>query len=312
MPTDFQHLSDQLPGWVQACRAYAAEGRVATYIPELAHAPQQALGIMLHHKSGRTVSAGDSDMPFTLQSISKVFTLLLALMDRGEQAVFEKVGMEPTGDVFNSMLKLELVQPGKPFNPLINAGAIVISSLIRGDTPERKSERILSFIRELAGDDSPSFNESVYRSEAATANRNRSLAYFLKDNKVLDEDVEPTLEVYFRQCAIEVTCAHIARMGLVLANDGVDPSSGRELLPKRFVRIAKSFMVTCGMYNASGEFAIQVGIPAKSGVAGGILAVVPGELGIGIIGPALNDKGNSTAGVHLLKRLSEQYDWSMF
>ncbi|MDF2720179.1 MAG: glutaminase [Paenibacillus sp.] len=188
MPTDFRHLSEQLPDWVQACRAYAADGRVATYIPELAHAPQQALGIALHHKSGLTASAGDCGMPFTLQSISKVFTLLLALIiskvftlllaliDRGEQAVFEKVGMEPTGDVFNSMLKLELVQPGKPFNPLINAGAIVISSLIRGDTPEQKSGRILSFIRELAGDDRPSFNESVYRSEAATANRNRSLA----------------------------------------------------------------------------------------------------------------------------------------
>ncbi|MDF2662828.1 MAG: glutaminase [Paenibacillus sp.] len=308
----FQDLTDHLPDWVEAYRAYAAEGRVATYIPELAHAPQQALGITLHHKSGAVISAGDAGMPFTLQSISKVFTLLLALMDRGEKAVFEKVGMEPTGDVFNSMLKLELVQPGKPFNPLINAGAIVISSLIRGDSPEHKAERIVRFIRELAGDEGPSINEHVYRSEAETANRNRSLAYFLKDNKVLDEEVEPTLDVYFRQCAIEVTCAQVARMGLVLANDGADPFTGRELVPKRYVRIAKSFMVTCGMYNASGEFAIQVGIPAKSGVAGGILALVPGELGIGIIGPALNDKGNSTAGVHLLRLLSERYDWSMF
>ncbi|RKN77165.1 glutaminase A [Paenibacillus ginsengarvi] len=312
MPTDFNQLTNQLPGLVELCRTYATEGRVASYIPELAHANPQTLGITLHHKSGSFTSAGESDTPFTLQSISKVFTLLLALMDRGEQAVFEKVGMEPTGDVFNSMLKLELVQPGKPFNPLINAGAIVISSLIGGDTPELKSQRILRFIRDLAGDDSPSFNESVYRSEAATANRNRSLAYFLKDNKVLDQDVEPTLEVYFKQCAIEVTCAHVARMGLILANDGSDPLSGREIVPKRYVRIAKSFMVTCGMYNASGEFAIQVGIPAKSGVAGGILALVPGELGIGIIGPALNDKGNSTAGVQLLKQLSEHYDWSMF
>lgn len=312
MPTDFQHLSEHLPDWVQTCRAYAADGRVAAYIPELAHAPRQALGITLHHRSGHSVAAGDCDIRFTLQSISKVFALLLALMDRGEQAVFEKVGMEPTGDVFNSMLKLELVQPGKPFNPLINAGAIVVSSLVRGDTPERRAQRILGFLRELAGDDSIAFNESVYRSEAATANRNRSLAYFLKDNRVLDEDVEPTLEVYFKQCAIEVTCAQVARMGLVLAQDGVDPATGRELFPKRYARIAKSFMVTCGMYNASGEFAIQVGIPAKSGVSGGIMAVVPGELGIGIIGPALNDKGNSTAGVQLLRKLSEQYDWSIF
>ncbi|MEF3306344.1 glutaminase A [Paenibacillus sp. GYB003] len=312
MPTDFNELTQRLPHLVETCRAYATQGRVATYIPELAHAPQLALGITLRHKSGLTATAGDCGIPFTLQSISKVITLLLALMDRGEQAVFEKVGMEPTGDVFNSMLKLELVQPGKPFNPLINAGAIVVSSLIDGDTAEHKAERVLRFVRDLAGDDSPSFNESVFRSEEATAYRNRSLAYFLKDNKVLDQDVEPTLHVYFKQCAIEVTCAHVARIGLILANDGVDPSTGRQLVPKRYVRIAKSFMVTCGMYNASGEFAIQVGIPAKSGVAGGILALVPGELGIGIIGPALNDKGNSTAGVHLLRLLSEQFDWSMF
>lgn len=312
MLTDLPSLSAALPGLVQASQSCCAHGRVASYIPELAHASPQALGISVHHLSGHMLSAGDCGLPFTLQSISKVFTLLLALIDRGEQTVFEKVGMEPTGDVFNSMLKLELVQPGKPFNPLINAGAIVISSLIRGDSPEHKAERIVSFIRELADDSTPAVNEDVYRSEAATANRNRSLAYFLKDNRVLDEEVEPTLDVYFRQCAIEVNCAHVARMGLLLANDGRDPVTGREIVPRRYVRIAKSFMVTCGMYNASGEFAIQVGIPAKSGVAGGILALVPGQLGIGIIGPALNDKGNSIAGVELLRRLSERYDWSMF
>jgi len=313
MPTDFQELAERLPEWVEASRAYALKGRVASYIPGLAHAPQQALGITLCHLSGASVTAGDCGMRFTLQSISKVFTLLLALMDRGEQAVFEKVGMEPTGDDFNSMLKLELVEPGKPFNPLINAGAIVISSLIEGRTPEEKADRIVRFVRELAGGDtSIGINADVYRSEASTANRNRSLAYFLKDNNVLDEEVEPTLDVYFRQCSIETTCSQVARMALVLANGGIDPATGRELVPRRYVRIAKSFMVTCGMYNASGEFAIQVGIPAKSGVSGGILALVPGELGIGLIGPALNEKGNSIAGVHLLQQLSERYDWSIF
>ncbi|MDF2726003.1 MAG: glutaminase [Paenibacillus sp.] len=312
MATPMEHLNARLPAWIEFSRSFATQGKVATYIPELAHAPQQALAMVLHHRSGQVVSAGDTHMRFTLQSISKVFTLLLALIDRGEQAVFEKVGMEPTGDVFNSMLKLELVQPGKPFNPLINAGAIVVSSLIQGDSPQQKTERILRFIGALAGGEGLTVNEGVYRSETSTANRNRSLAYFLKDNKVLDEEVEPTLEVYFKHCAIELTCAQVARMGLVLAMDGVDPDSGRELFPKRYARIAKSFMVTCGMYNASGEFAIQVGIPAKSGVSGGILAVVPGEAGIGIFGPALNDKGNSTAGVHLLQLLSEQYDWSMY
>ncbi|WP_010268964.1 glutaminase A [Paenibacillus senegalensis] len=312
MATDYSDLKKNLPEWVKMSRMFASKGRVADYIPHLAYAPADALGITLLPLNGDKLTAGDCDTSFTLQSISKVFTLILALMDNGEARVFEKVGMEPTGDDFNSMLKLELVEPGKPFNPLINAGAIVISSLIHGQSIAEKSARILAFIRELAGDTSLTWNEEVRRSEAQTANRNRSMAYFLKDNRILDDEVENTLEVYFRHCAIEVHCSHVARMALILANDGVDPQIGRSIIPRRYVQIAKSFMVTCGMYNASGEFAIQVGIPAKSGVSGGILALVPGKLGIGVVGPSLNDKGNSIAGVHLLRLLSERYDWSIF
>ncbi|MDF2814578.1 MAG: glsA [Paenibacillus sp.] len=312
MLTDCPNLPDHLPDWVEQSRRMAALGSVASYIPELANAPANALGITIQTLNGRLFEAGEAAMPYTMQSISKVFTLLLALMDRGESVVFDKVGMEPTGDDFNSMLKLELVEPGKPFNPLINAGAIVISSLIRGNSPTEKADRILSFIRELAGDASIGVNEAVCRSESLTANRNRSLAYFLKDNQVLDDDVEPTLEVYFRHCSIEVNCRHIARMASVLANNGRDPVSGQELMPRRYVQIAKSFMITCGMYNESGEFSMRVGVPAKSGVSGGILALVPGQAGIGIVGPALNSKGNSLAGVHLLKLLSDRYDLSIF
>jgi glutaminase len=226
--------------------------------------------------------------------------------------VFSKVGMEPTGDDFNSMLKLELVEPGIPFNPLINAGAIVISSLIKGNSPIEKSARILSFFRELANNDTLTYNLDVYRSEFDTAHRNRSLAYFLKDNGVLKDNVEEVLDVYFHHCAVEVTCADLARMALVLSCGGIDPISGKSLIPHRFVQIAKTFMVTCGMYNASGEFAIGVGLPAKSGVSGGILTMVPGRYGIGVVGPALNKKGNSVAGVHLLETLSQKFDWSLF
>lgn len=312
VPTNIRELTARLSDWVEASRRLAKQGKVAGYIPELANAPKEALGIALQPLNGEGLAAGDFNTPFTLQSISKVFTLMLALMDRGEDAIFRKVGKEPTGDDFNSMLKLELVEPGKPFNPLINAGAIVISSLVRGTTPSQKSERILAFIRELAGDDRICWNEAVYLSEAKTAHRNRSLAYFLKDNRILEDDVESTLEVYFRHCAIEVCCEHVARMAAVLANNGVYPSDGRRIIPRRYVQIAKSFMVTCGMYNASGEFAIQAGIPAKSGVSGGIMAVVPGQFGIGVIGPSLNEKGNSVAGVHLLATLSEHFDWSIF
>ncbi|GJM75157.1 hypothetical protein HMSSN036_73730 [Paenibacillus macerans] len=220
--------------------------------------------------------------------------------------------MEPTGDNFNSIMKLELVQPAIPFNPLINAGAIVVSSMIKGDGALNKSARILEFFRELAGNPALDYNLEVYRSEAATGHLNRSMAYFLLDKGTLGCDVEQVLEVYFRHCSIEVTCADLARMALVLAEDGTDPITGKELIPRRFVQIAKTFMVTCGMYNGSGEFAIGAGLPAKSGVSGGILSLVPGRWGIGVVGPALNPKGNSIAGVHLLERLSHEFNWSIF
>ena len=201
---------------------------------------------------------------------------MLALIDNGEVGVFAKVGMEPTGDDFNSMLKLELVEPGKSFNLLINAGAIAISSLIHGDSPDQKTERILRFFQELAGGAPLSINDSVFRSESATAHRNR-LAYFLKDNKVLGDeiDVEDVLRVYFKHCAIEINVEQLSRMALVLAFDGTDPITGRGLIPRRYVQIAKTFMVMCGMYNASGEFAIRAGIPAKSGVSVGIYGHCP-------------------------------------
>ncbi|WP_308635411.1 glutaminase A [Paenibacillus silvisoli] len=307
-------LREALPQWVSASRMHANDGQVASYIPELAKAPGDALGVTIMDARGEMASAGETNFPFTLQSISKVYTLLLALMDNGEDGVFAKVGMEPTGDDFNSMLKLELVEPGKPFNPLINAGAIAVSSLIHGDTPAEKTERILAFFNEAAGGASLAVNQDVFRSESATAHRNRSLAYFLKDNEVLGEeiDVEDVLRVYFQHCSVEVSCDQLSRMALLLAFDGFDPLGGRQIVPKRYVQIAKTFMIMCGMYNASGEFAIKVGIPAKSGVSGGILAIVPGQYGIGVIGPALGAKGNSTAGVHLLETMSAALNWRIF
>jgi glutaminase len=313
IPTDeLNRLKVILPEKLELSRTLNVHGKVAAYIPELSKSPKDGLGIFILDASGESVSEGEHHLIFTMQSISKVFTLILALIDHGEEAVFSKVGMEPSGDDFNSMLKLELVEPGIPFNPLINAGAIVISSLIKGSSPIEKSARILRFIRELAHNDTLSYNFDVYRSEFDTAHRNRSLAYFLKDNGVLKDDVEEVLDVYFHHCAVEVTCADLARMALVLACNGIDPISGKSLIPHRFVQIAKTFMVTCGMYNASGAFAIGVGLPAKSGVSGGILTMVPGRYGISVIGPALNNKGNSVAGVHLLETLSQQFEWSLF
>lgn len=312
-------LHDRLPNiehnlqmWVEQCKQQCHGGKVASYIPELAKGNKQALGIVMMDAYGEQYSAGDIQTVFTLQSISKVFSLLLALMDNGEEIVFHKVGMEPTGDSFNSMLKLELVQPGIPFNPLINAGAIAVSSLIQGNSQEHKLERVLQFFQKCAKNDSLQFNEQVYQSELHSADLNRSMAYFLKDNGVLEHSVDDVLDIYFRHCSIDVTVKDLARMGLLLAYNGTDPITGEQLIPKRYVQIAKSFMVTCGMYNASGQFAIQVGLPAKSGVSGGILTLIPGAIGIGVVGPALNSKGNSIAGVELLEKLSNAYDLSMF
>lgn len=310
--TTWQRLNGHLAEWVAESKVHTAEGQVASYIPELANAPADVLGICIMDAGGKTVQAGDTDYHFTLQSISKVFTLILALMDNGEKHVFSKVGMEPTGDDFNSMLKLELVEPGIPFNPLINAGAIAISSLIAGSTPAEQIERILGFFREIADKPALNINQDIFKSESDTAHRNRSLAYFLKDNGVLDREVDDVLRVYFSHCSIQVNCTDLARMALVLAHNGVDPIRNRRLIPRRFVQIAKTFMFTCGMYNASGEFAMNVGLPAKSGVSGSILTIVPGQYGIGLVSPALNRKGNSTAGVHLLGKLSQEFDWSLF
>lgn len=309
---EMKSIRQQLPRWLETSLPCATRGNVASYIPELSKAPHNALGITLLSATGESASAGDCGLRFTMQSISKVFTLILALMDNGEDEVFSKVGMEPTGDNFNSMLKLELVRPGIPFNPMINAGAITVSSLIRGSSPEEKSERILHFFKDLAGNDRLDYDMGVYRSESDTGNLNRSISFFLKENGVLNGDVEEVLDVYFRHCSIVVDCADLARMALVLASNGTNPLTGKQLIPRRYVQIAKTFMTTCGMYNASGEFAIQVGLPAKSGVSGGILTLVPERYGIGVVGPALNDKGNSYAGVHLLQTISRGLDWSMF
>lgn len=310
--SEIDRIHALLPHWVESSRELCSSGKVASYIPELSKSPLNALGIHIVDSQGHVMSAGDSEISFTMQSISKVFTLILALMDNGEDVVFDKVGMEPTGDNFNSMLKLELVQPGIPFNPLINAGAIAISSLIAGDNPTIKANRVLDFLRLLSNNSSLNYDLDVYRSEADTANLNRSMAYFLKDNGVLHGSVEDVLEVYFRHCSVSVSCADLAQMALILAHNGINPITGNELIPRRYVQIAKTFMVTCGMYNASGEFAIQVGLPAKSGVSGGILTLVPGRYGIGLVGPSLNRKGNSIAGVALLESLAREFNWSLF
>jgi len=254
----------------------------------------------------------DYSSGFTVQSISKVVALMLAIMDRGEEYVFTKVGMEATGDAFNSIIKLETAKPSKPLNPMINAGAIAIDSLIQGKDPEEKFQRLLSFFRRLCANDTLWYNEKVYSSESETGYRNRALAHFMKDVGVLEGDVEQVLDLYFKQCSIQVDSRDIAMLGAVLALDGISPLTGEAVVSKKTARLVKTFMVTCGMYDGSGEFAIRVGIPAKSGVGGGIMAVVPGNMGIGVFSPALDNRGNSIGGVKALEFLSEKLELSIF
>lgn len=293
-------------------KKYTKEGLVAQYIPQLAKANKDDLGVCIIDKTNKVYVAGNYDKKFTIQSISKTITLAMALMDNSYEDVFSKVGMEPSGDPFNSIKKLETSNTKMASNPMINAGAIVTTSLIKGKDQQEKEDRILSFFRKLAKNDSIDINYEVYESEKKTGDRNRAMAYLLKSDGYIEGDVEEVLDLYFKQCSIEINCVDLARIGLNLANYGVDIESGERIISKEISRIIKTFMVTCGMYDASGEFAIKVGIPAKSGVGGGIMASVPNVMGVGIYGPALDKKGNSIAGIKILEDLSEGLHLNIF
>jgi glutaminase len=306
------YTKNDLQHFVEEAKQYARYGKVADYIPALGKADPNDLSIAIYHPDGTVIDAGDVTHKATLQSISKIIALALVLMEHGEKAVFEKVGMEPTGDPFNSIAKLEETAPVKPLNPMINAGALAVTHMIRGNSTTERIDKLLTFVKSLTGNPAITYSEEVAKSEFDTAYLNRSLCYFLKQHGIIMEDVEDLLDVYTKQCAIEMTCLDLARIGLVFAMDGLDPITSNRIMPLHIARICKTFMVTCGMYNASGEFAIKIGIPAKSGISGGILGAVPGRFGIGIFGPALDEKGNSITGIKLLELLSKKYSLSMF
>ena len=290
---------------------FTKNGKVASYIPELAKSNPSDLGVYLITLDGQEYYAGDYNKKFTMQSISKILSLMLSLIDNGE-AVFEKIGMEPTGDSFNSIVNLELKSIHKPFNPMINAGAIATTSMIKGSSTDEKIKKILDLAKKLSNNPNIKINEDVYMSEKITGDRNRSLAYFMKGYNVIEGAVDDVLDVYFKQCSIEVTCRDIANMGCVLANDGISTRTGERIVSKQICRIVKTIMSTCGLYDASGEFAVHIGIPAKSGVGGGILASVPHKMGIGVYGPSLDEKGNSIAGIQILKELSGKLDLNIY
>ena len=304
-------MEELLKKLVEKNKKYGAEGNVANYIPELDKADPMALGIYVSTLDGQEYFAGDCTTKFTIQSISKIISLMLAILDNGEEYVFSKVGMEPSGDPFNSIRKLETSSRKKPYNPMINAGAIAVASMIKGKNVKEKFDRLLDFTRLITEDPTIDINYKIYCGEAETGFRNVSMAYFLKGEGIIEGNVNEALTVYFKQCSIEGTAKTIATLGRFLANDGV-LSNGERILTTRVAKIIKTLMFTCGMYDSSGEFAVRVGIPSKSGVGGGICSVVPGKMGIGVYGPALDKKGNSLAGGHLLEELSTELNLNIF
>lgn len=284
------------------------EGKVATYIPELGKVDGNHLGICIYTISGEQFCIGDTNVRFSIQSISKVISLAIALELCGFEKVFHNVGMEPSGDAFNSFVKLEYTQ-SIPYNPMINAGAIVIASYLE---PLISFDDMTQICRKLCMDPEIVLDENVFFSEMSNVSRNRAIAYLLESKGYIDKNVEESLLFYVRMCSLGVTAKSLAALGLILANDGVHPDTGERLLKHQTVQIVKTIMLTCGMYDGSGQFAVRIGIPSKSGVGGGILSVADKKMGIGIYGPALDKKGNSLAGTYVLEYLSRECHLHLF
>jgi glutaminase len=296
---------------LEAAAPHRASGKVADYIPALAGVDPNKLAIAVAGKDGRVSGAGDCDEPFSIQSISKVFTLALAL-ERAGAGLWDKVGREPSGSAFNSIVQLES-ERGKPRNPLINPGAMVVTDHLIGDRDaDAAIADLLALLRRQARDESIEVDGEVARSEARTGARNRSLAWFMKSFGALSNDVDAVLDAYFRQCAVAMSCRQLARAGLFLAFDGRDPESGEEVIARRRARRINSVMMLCGHYDNSGEFAFRIGLPGKSGVGGGILAIAPGQGSVAVWSPGLNAAGTSAAGAAALEALVERTGWSVF
>jgi glutaminase len=286
-------------------------GAVASYIPELARVDAKSFGLAVIDAEGNLAAGGNSETPFSIQSISKVFTLTLALGKAGDR-LWRRVGREPSGSAFNSIVQLEH-ERGIPRNPFINAGAIAVTDLIlSGHRPREALGEILRFMRFLADDPSITVDEAVAASEERTGFRNRALANYMKSFDVLDNPVDFTLGVYFHHCAIAMSCRQLAMAGRFLAHFGRNPSTGHSVVPPERARRINAIMLTCGHYDGSGEFAYRVGLPGKSGVGGGIMAIAPGKASIAVWSPGLDANGNSHLGRIALEALTKRMGWSIF
>ena len=288
---------------------FLRDGELASYIPQLALADPEGLGIAAVSMDGTVYTAGDAEVPFTIQSVSKPFIYALALQVNGIEELATRVGVEPSGEPFNAISLEE--GTGRPKNPMINAGAIVVSSLMEGSTAADKTESIRTGLAAFAGRHLD-IDEAVFASELETGDRNRALAHLAHAARVLGSSVDVATETYFRQCSLVVTARDIAVMAATLANAGRNPITHEQVVSEPVARWTMAVMAGSGMYDSSGEWLARVGLPAKSGVSGGIAAVDPGHFGIGTYSPRLDARGNSVRGIAALETLSSEYGLHMF
>ncbi len=285
------------------------QGKLACYIPELAKADPNWFGICVVGVDGQQFAVGDTEQLFTIQSISKVFVHGLALEDHGREQVLSKVGVEPTGDAFNAIVLDE--QSKRPYNPMVNAGAIATTSLIKGKGATERLNRLLAMFERYMGHES-FIDMPTFMSERTTGHRNRAMAHLMLNFGMIDEKIDEVLDLYFQQCALMVNTCDLAMMAATLANRGKNPVTGVQAVPACYVRDLLSVMYTCGMYNYAGEWAYRVGLPAKSGVSGGVMVVVPGRMGISVFSPPLDERGNSVRGMKVCEDLSQQFGLHLF
>lgn len=284
-------------------------GALPDYIPELAAVDPEQFGIAVATVGGKLFTVGDVDRPFTIQSVSKAFAYCLALELVGRDAVLERVGVEPSGDAFNAIIFDPHTH--RPFNPMVNAGAITVAGIIHEVAGAGAFDLILDRLSEAAGR-RLAMDEAVYRSEAETGHRNRAIGHLLRNVGALQGSVDAVCDLYFRQCSILVTATDLAHMGATLAHVGENPVTGHQVFDLMAVRNTLAVMFTCGMYDYSGNWAYDVGVPAKSGVGGGIVGVVNRQLGIGTFSPRLDAKGNSVRGIAAFKEIGDELGLHLF
>ncbi len=304
---DFQAILEEIHKEVQPV---IPQGKVADYIPKLAAVPIEKFGMAVQTLDGDLFTIGNAKENFSIQSISKAYTLTLALQFIGENRLWERVGREPSGNPFNSLVQLEY-ENGIPRNPFINAGALVIVDIILSNSKNPK-QTLLDFVRQRSDNPEIEFDAEVAASEKETGFRNSALANFLKSYGNLENDVEAVLNAYFLQCSLSMNCVDLAKSFMMLANHGLSPWSGKQILTSSQAKRINSLMLTCGTYDAVGDFAYRVGLPGKSGIGGGIAAFIPGKLSVCVWSPGLNSHGNSLAGTLALELFTTKTGMSIF